>query len=113
MGDKILWVIIQWALTGALGAIAAYFGAKSKARKKSDEEARKKVEALCAGTRNILRYDIIQIHDKYEKLGYCPISIKEALEDSYNSYHALGGNGIITKLYNDVMALPEAPTDSR
>ena len=56
-----------------------------------------------------MRHDIIQIHKEFIELGYCPIDMKEALDDSYRAYHALGGNGIITKIYQDVMELPETP----
>ena len=106
MGNEILMMVIQWTVTAALGAIAAFLGARSKARKKSDEEAKKREEPRDIGIRNLLRHDILQIHEKYMALGYCPVDIKEALEDSYNAYHALGGNGIITEARNDLLELP-------
>ncbi len=109
MAESIVLTVLQWIITAALGAVAAFFGTRLKMRKKRDEEAKERDEALIAGMRNLLRHDIIQIHKEFIELGYCPIDMKEALDDSYRAYHALGGNGIITKIYQDVMELPEAP----
>ena len=55
----------------------------------------------------------IEYHDKYTERGFCPIYAKEADRRSYEAYHALGGNGVITKLYNDIMALPEEDPASK
>ncbi len=92
--------IIVWAITGALGAVSTYLGMRYKNMKKENS-------ALKEGMQSLLRSDIIKSHDKYTALGYCPIYAKESATKSYEAYHALGGNGVITKLYEDIMALPE------
>lgn len=56
----------------------------------------------------LLRGKIIDYHDKYTERGYCPLYVKESARRSYEAYHALGGNGIVTKLYSDLMSLPES-----
>ena len=68
---------------------------------------KKKNKALENGMLSLLRAEIIRQHDKYTDRQCCPIYAKDALEKAYASYHSLGGNGTITKLYNDTMALPE------
>lgn len=68
-----------------------------------------KIKAVADGMLACLRADIIGYHDKYTKKGYCPIYAKDAVEKAYKAYHALGGNGTITKLYNNLMALPTEP----
>lgn len=40
----------------------------------------------------LLRVQLIEYHDKYMKLGEIP---------SY-AYHALGGNGMVTKMKNEI-----------
>lgn len=65
-----------------------------------------KVKALENGMLSLLRAEIIRQHDKYTDRGNCPIYAKDALEKAYNAYHALGGNGTITKIYKETMALP-------
>lgn len=74
----------------------------------------KQIIAQRKGIRALIRADIIRLYNKYhDDLGYCPIFVKEALEDEYKQYHALRGNGVGTNLYNAIMALPtEPPNDS-
>ena len=38
--------------------------------------------------------------------GFCPVETKTAIEGMYQAYHALGGNGIITNLRDDMLGLP-------
>lgn len=63
--------------------------------------------ALKNGMLSLLRAEIIRQHDKYSERKECPIYAKDALEKAYNAYHSLGGNGTITKIYNETMDLPE------
>lgn len=102
MAEGIIKSIVTWALTGLLGALVTYFAMRYK-------QVSKENCALKNGMQSLLRNDIIERHDKYMEKGYCPIYVKEAITKSYEAYHALGGNGVVTKLYNDIMALPEEP----
>lgn len=65
--------------------------------------------AIQNGLQSLLRAEIIRQHEKYTERGFCPIYAKDALRREYESYHLLGGNGVITDLYNDLIALPEFP----
>ena len=66
------------------------------------------------GIRALLRADLIRLYNKYhDELGYCPIYVKQSLEDEYQQYHALKGNGVGTNLYNALMALPTEPSHER
>ena len=98
MTVSIITSIIVWAITGALGALTTYLGMRY--RKVTREN-----DALKNGMQSLLRNNIIDAHDKYTKKKYCP--------KTYEAYHALGGNGVITKLYNDIMALPEEPPEPK
>ena len=62
------------------------------------------------GVRALLRAEIIRVYNKYhDDLRYCPIYVKQSIEDIYTQYHALKGNGVGTKLYEEIMALPTEP----
>lgn len=93
-----------------------YTNVKVKHKKQSAEEAAEQArrdeirENLALGTQCLLRAEIIRQHEKYMDRGYCPVYAREALTRVYESYHALGGNGTMTELYKQVMALP---TDER
>ena len=68
------------------------------------------VMATRKGIRALLRADLIRLYNKYhDDLGYCPIYVKQSLEDEYKQYHALKGNGVGTNLYEALMALPTEP----
>ena len=68
---------------------------------------RKENTAIKEGMLSLLRAEIIRQHDKYTQRQYCPIYAKDALTKAYAAYHSLGGNGTITKIYNETMQLPE------
>lgn len=74
----------------------------------------RQILATRKGIRALLRADLIRLYNKYhDELGYCPIYVKQSLEDEYQQYHALKGNGVGTNLYNALMALPTEPPDKK
>lgn len=54
------------------------------------------------GTMLLLRVQLIEYHDKYMKLGEIPSYAYENFVEMYNAYHALGGNGMATKMYEEI-----------
>lgn len=70
---------------------------------------RAKNKAVQDGLQSLLRAEIIRQHEKYTERNFCPIYAKDALRRAYEAYHLLGGNGVITDLYNDIIDLPETP----
>lgn len=71
------------------------------------KSGRAKNKAMQDGLQCLLRAEIIRQHEKYTERDYCPIYAKDALRCEYEAYHLLGGNGVITDLYNDIIGLPE------
>ena len=72
------------------------------------------VAAMRKGIRALLRADLIRLYNKYhDDLGYCPLYVKQSLEDEYQQYHALKGNGVGTNMYNSLMALPTEPPHNK
>ena len=70
------------------------------------------VRASRAGIRALLRAEIIRVYNKYhDDKKYCPIYVKQSIEDIYKQYHALKGNGVGTKLYEEIMKLPTEPPE--
>ena len=66
--------------------------------------------AMRKGIRALLRADLIRLYNKYhDDLGYCPLYVKQSLEDEYQQYHVLKGNGVGTNMYQALMALPTEP----
>ena len=68
------------------------------------------IHAMRKGVRALLRADLIRLYNKYhDDLGYCPLYVKQSLEDEYKQYHTLKGNGVGTEMYEGLMALPTQP----
>lgn len=54
------------------------------------------------GTMLLLRVQLIEYHDKYVALGEIPSYAYQNFSEMYDAYHALGGNGMITKMYEEI-----------
>lgn len=61
--------------------------------------------ANSAGTMLLLRVQLIEYHDKYMKLGTIPSYAYENFCEMYEAYHRLGGNGMITKMKQEIEEL--------
>lgn len=53
----------------------------------------------------LLRIQLIEYHDKYMKLGEIPSYAYDNFIEMYDAYHALGGNGMITKMREEISEL--------
>lgn len=58
-------------------------------------------EALCC----LLRVKLIEYHDKYMELGEIPSYAYQNWVMMYGAYHDLGGNGMITKMDEEIKEL--------
>ena len=86
------------ALTIILTALMSYIVWLLKNQKK-DRDANSK------GTMLLLRVQLIEYHDKYMMLGDIPSYAYENFMEMYDAYHALGGNGMITKMMHEIEEL--------
>ena len=86
------------ALTTILTALMSYIVWLLKNQKK-DRDANSK------GTMLLLRVQLIEYHDKYMMLGDIPSYAYENFMEMYDAYHALGGNGMITKMMYEIEEL--------
>lgn len=68
-------------------------------RQKKDRDANQK------GTMLLLKVQLIEYHDKYMKLGEIPTYAYTNFVEMYEAYRELGGNGMITKMYNEIQEL--------
>lgn len=65
-------------------------------KQKKDRDANSK------GTMLLLRVQLIEYHDKYTILGSVPSYAYENFCEMYEAYHELGGNGMITKMKEEI-----------
>ncbi|WP_461809818.1 hypothetical protein [Faecalimonas sp.] len=67
---------------------------------KTDRDANSK------GTMLLLRVQLIEYHEKWTERGFTTKHGLENFIEMYNAYHALGGNGMVTRLLEEVKKLP-------
>ena len=91
-------------ITLALTASVRYLRNQDKIRKTEQD-------AIKLGIQALLRDRIIEQYNKWMEHGYIPIYALENVTAMYKEYHALGGNGTITKLYEELLELPHRKED--
>lgn len=107
MAELIIQYWVQW-LCGVVSAtalgIAGYWWRKGKARVKEEiDEQRLLKEGMLA----ILHDRLYQICAHFLKQGEINASALSNIEHMYKAYHALGGNGTGTALYEACQKLPQ------
>ena len=114
--DTILKYWVQWAC--GLGAAALSAGLRLLYRRQKQLALRQ--QATERGIRALLRDRIVQAYYHNTKRGWITLHSLENVEALYQEYHALGGNGTVTKLVEDLRELevrdgrpPAAPSEQR
>ena len=63
-------------------------------------------DANSKGTMLLLRVQLIEYHEKWTERGYITKHGLENFIEMYDAYHSLGGNGMVTKLLEEIKKLP-------
>ena len=90
---------IQTVVNVLLSMLVSYLFALYRQKKKENE-------ALKAGVQALLRAKILQDYYKYTEKGMIPIDVLESVEACYKSYEALGENGVIDGIMEQLRDLP-------
>lgn len=69
------------------------------------KEQKKDRDANARGTMLLLRVQLIEYHDKYTAQGHIPSYAYQNFCEMYEAYHELGGNGMVTKMYEEIHEL--------
>lgn len=121
--EKLLWMCIPCALATlatfianprldsqlaiySIAAIVSVFGIMLSHMRSEKQKADEDNELVKSALRALLRSELMRTHHQAVRDGYAATVDKEVMERTYNSYHHLGGNGIATNLYDEMMALP-------
>lgn len=70
------------------------------------QKIKKENEAIRGGVLALLRTSMIKTYIDYKEKGYVPIFARDAFDDTYEKYHALGGNGVIDDIRDKLFELP-------
>ena len=102
MQQFILQHIGELLFTGISGVLAAAYRRLSKRIKEQEKER----QSIKTGLLAILHDRLYQACLRYISQGWIDDDDMKNLEYLYKSYHALGGNGTGTELYNRAKSLP-------
>lgn len=98
--------IVKYWLEALFGVVLAALSVGYKTLANRLKSEKKKNQAIEDGLRDLLR---IQILDNYERCvaagNTITVSRKDAIDSAYQSYHALGGNGTITRVHQEIMEM--------
>ncbi|NMM93856.1 hypothetical protein G1C95_1043 [Bifidobacterium sp. DSM 109957] len=106
--------LAEWAVTGVLAVVAGLLWKQMQEyRRRGLEEERRRDEehaALRRGMQMQLRAQLVEMHHQWvAERGYMPVETKRLFHDMFCAYEALGENGIISSLYEDVKKAHVAP----
>lgn len=105
----VLVAILKRMLGKWLDGMSAKRDEARQERAKAEIETKEWRSAVTAGLRSILRAELVSEHRKAQEQGYCDLETKEYIERTYHAYHKLGGNGIGTHLYDEIVSFPSSP----
>lgn len=69
------------------------------------KQQKRERDANARGTMLLLRVQLIEYHDRYTSQGSIPSYAYQNFTDMYDAYHDLGGNGMVTKMKDEIEAL--------
>lgn len=99
MGDiNILQIILGYIIPALLGFLIGLISTKLRKSKAKDLAIEQAVQAL-------LRNEIIRRYREFEIKGEISILDKENLEEMFEQYKNLGGNGTVKKMMDDLLSL--------
>lgn len=101
MGDIFVNYWIQWLCGLAAAGLTA--GVRLLYRRQKRADQRQKV--MERGIQALLRDRIVQAYYHYSDREWITLHGLENVEALYREYHALGGNGAVTKLVDDLREL--------
>ena len=73
-----------------------------KLRDTRKEDTKKKQDALSNGVMCLLKIQLIEYHDKYMTDGNIPSYVYDNFDEMYKAYEALGGNGMVKRMKEDI-----------
>lgn len=104
------WIVkywIEWVFGLLIAALTVVVKSMSGRVKRQQAEN----QALRDGMRSLLRAQIISSCEHAIRDGWCGARLRDTINDMYESYHALGGNGTVTSIVSQIMALPAFETE--
>lgn len=101
-------IVVGWIISafGVGSIVSAHINKRIEKVQQKQREQDIKQNAVEKGVQALLRSEIIRMYNKCSELGRFSIYERENLEHLYAEYKALGGNGVVEGLVEDLNELP-------
>lgn len=94
--------VITVLLTVISGILVYIIKNLINANQELQKEKKQNSDAISNGVLALLKIQIIEYHDKYMTGSNIPTYVYENFDNLYSAYSALGGNGMIKKMKEDI-----------
>lgn len=107
--------VLGWIIAPVFGFLFSWAQNKYHNAKKQKEDLKKEYDAdrltMREALKCLLRETLkSEYHRRFDSCsaekGYCPLEVKEEIDEVYQIYADLGGNHSAKRLYNELMSLP-------
>ena len=106
MLDMILETVAKWWATWMSGILAGAFIYLWRKMTKNYQENVAKDKAIERALVAMLRKDLLELCSRYKAAGEMSTDARVALEDLFQQYFALGGDGAFHRIYDEMKRLP-------
>lgn len=112
---QIVVIVVSAVVTSVIGYIFHKIKKRDERRDEiateRDKAIRDREQAINQSLRALCRDRILQGYRYYKHHGYISTADLETMTKLYDAYHALGGNGTITAVYDKICQLPIKGSD--
>ena len=102
--SEVFLALFSAVMTAVVGALAAAVKMHRERERKADTKFDAEHELLLDGMRALMKSELFRLHAEYVQAGKpVPLDVKEQANSVHEVYAGLGGNGVGTHLWQELM----------
>lgn len=99
--------ILKFIIEAIVPAVGGYLWGQCRTYRDKKKTAAEEDRLIKKGLQSLLRYEMLQAYQAHIMMGYATPDDKGSFEAMHASYAGLGKNGVMDKIYQEFMALPD------
>lgn len=102
--SEVFLALFSAVMTAVVGALGAAVKMHKERERKADAKFDAEHDLLLQGMRALMKSELFRLHEEYVQTGKpIPLDIKEQANSVHEVYAGLGGNGVGTHLWKELM----------
>lgn len=102
--SEVFLVLLSAVMTAVVGALGSSVRMHKERERKAEAKFDAEHEVLLQGMRALMKSELFRLHAEYVQAGVpVPLDIKEQANSVHKVYAKLGGNGVGTHLWQELM----------